>query len=471
MSAFKSILLYGLSVAIVKGVGLLMLPFTTAYVDIEQYGVLNLISSFIAIAGLILTFGLGETLYRYASHHSQAQQQQVFAWCFSLCCLGSVVFLLIGLLATKSIIGLFPLSVSQNQFFYTLVTLCFSALTTVPYAIWRFNGAAGRYFVFTVGCCLTHCCLSIILLMAGLGIDGVLIAGAISQVCWSGLLLWQFRSLLSLRVLRQKLVRWQYALSIMLASCISYFLQGSEQWIIAGAIGAEALATYFIAAQLGVAVLLVVEPYKMWWFAKRHRALRDENINNPLYSVLGTELCALSAMLLMLAMPLLLPLLLAANYLGALNWLGWLAVIAVIKSHSELLNLGCYVKLDGKAPIIINAISAVIVISLSLHLVQGYGLAGVIGAMVLTHVIRACLYLVVSQILLYQQYNYIRLCLLWGFLALSLYCYENNLVYWAALLACLYALSIVMTYRQQCLPLLTSVSARIGLGTRSVFHG
>lgn len=424
MSAVKSMLYYALSIAIIKGTSLLMLPITTSFVEVEQYGVLNLLSSFVTVMCLILTFGLGEALYRFSANQNKAQRKRVYSWCFTVSVIGCVCVVLISASMKNTLLSVLPLEVSTIQLVLVLITIGFSSLFTVPYAIWRLRNKAQYYFVFVVGVSLTQTVLTIVLLNLGYGIDAVLMAGALSNGMWGSFLLQHFRGLFSLRVFRFKPVRWQYSLSIMLASCTSFVLQGSEQWIIAGTLGATSLAMYFIALQLSMAVGFSVEPYKLWWCARRHNSVENPQINNALFSVLGVELTALSSLAVLGAIPFVLQYLLSSTYIGALEWLGWLCVIAVIKSQAELLNLGCYVKLDGKTPLFINLASAVCMLILCLWLVTKYGLLGVVIAAGVSHAVRAALYLLVSQYLLSQPYNYVRLLVTWMVLITALVAYQ-----------------------------------------------
>ncbi|GEA10940.1 oligosaccharide flippase family protein [Alteromonas sp. KUL49] len=447
MTALKSMAYYGISVAIIKGSSLIMLPITTSFVDIASYGVLNLLSSFVSIAGLILTLGLGESLYRFASDKRSKRPADVYKWCYTVSLVGCFSLVFIAYLFNDYLISLFPLEVETYQFNWVLTTLLCSALATVPYAMWRYQGQVQKYFAFAVGVSLVQTVITLVLLNMGMGIDAVLLSGALSNAFFTGILLLVHRRLFSLQVLQKSVVKWQYSLSIMLASCISFVLQGSEQWIIASKLGATSLASYFIAAQLGVAVSIAVEPYKLWWFARRHKSVDNPDINNPLFSVLGVELTLISALVMMAVMPLLLTYIMPEAYLGAIEWLGWLCVVAVIKTHAEMLNLGCYVKLGGKSPLVINAIAAVCMLCLSLNLVQPLGLLGIIISVALSHSVRAILFIVVSQKLLPQAYSRFRLLTVGTSLLAGFIAYQTASFGAVVAITCLYGVSVLVAYK------------------------
>jgi hypothetical protein len=225
-----------------------------------------------------------------------------------------------------------------------------------------------------------------------------------------------------------------------------YFLQGAEQWIIASHIGAKALANYFIAAQLGLAVSLAIEPFKMWWFARRHRAVSEPAINNSLYSVLGAELACLSALMIMLTMPFVLSYLVPASYLEAIDWLHWVCVICVLRQQSEFMNLGCYVKWDGKSPLLINIVSATAMIVTALLLVEIYGLKGILMAMLVANIIRTALFHFVSQFLLNQNYALSRVALMWIWLSLAFYAAETKFTSVLCLVTFVHCISLIFGY-------------------------
>ena len=67
MTATKSMLYYALAIIVLRGTSFVMLPIITSHVEVEQYGILNILSSFTAISSMVLTLGLGEAVYRFAS--------------------------------------------------------------------------------------------------------------------------------------------------------------------------------------------------------------------------------------------------------------------------------------------------------------------------------------------------------------------------------------------------------------------
>lgn len=471
MSATKSMLYYAFAIVVLRGASFVMLPIVTSHVEVEQYGILNILSSFTAIASMVLTLGLGEAVYRFASTGKERHQQRVFSWCFTVSVLGCGLFSLTLVIFADRFNSLFPLTVHEHQFRLVVVNLGFAAISTVPYAIWRMTGRAKHFAAYASIHTLIQSALTVLLLQYGFGIDANLIAGATSSVLCGSWLLWKFKSLVSFKYFARTSVRWQYALSMMLSAATMYFLQGAEQWVIAANVGAAALASYFIAAQLGLAVALMIEPFKMWWFARRHRSIQDPSINNPLFSVFGTELAGLAALVVMAGVPLLLPLLVPESYLTALIWLPWVCLITVLRQQSELMNLGCYVKWDGKAPLFINLCAATVMLSLALLLVDGFGLAGVLVAMLVANLIRTLLSLFISQYLMRQAYAMGRVILMWTWLLLAFALSDSGNSLWVFGLVAIHSSIITISYHSLWLPKVNELMQRKSSGSREVLNG
>ncbi len=453
-------LFYAIAIVMLRGTSFVMLPIVTAFVEAEQYGVLNLLSSFTSIAGVVLMFGLGEVVYRFASSVEESAQKRVFTWCFSVSVTGCTIAALSLWLLSDWLVPLFPLPVTTQQFCLIIINLGCASITTVPYAMWRLRGKAKRFCGVVVAHTFLQSALTIWLLHLGLGIDANLISGATASACCAAFLMWHYRDLLSIKSTFTVGQYWQYALSMMLSSSTMFFLQGIEQWIIAAHIGAVALASYFIAAQLGLAVSLSIEPFKMWWFARRHRSLSEPEINNPLFSVLGTELAGVAALFIMAVMPFMLVHLVPEEYLQALQWLPWICLITVLRQQSEFMNFGCFVKWRGSAPVAINCMSAAVMIVLALLWVEFWSLAGVLMAMVIANVVRVVLFLTISQYLLYQPYEFYRVLLMWVWLLLAFLASTHELFGLLVISILCHGISITLHYQHLLTPLIKKVTLR-----------
>ena len=88
MKQLAQIGLYSVAVFAAKAVSIVMLPIIARYLSPVEYGQLNLLVTFSVVVGLLLTMGVGDTLYRFINvsdnHQLSAPQRQQAASCFIL---------------------------------------------------------------------------------------------------------------------------------------------------------------------------------------------------------------------------------------------------------------------------------------------------------------------------------------------------------------------------------------------------
>lgn len=455
MTAMRHMAYYSAVLIGTKGLSLLMLPVVTGFVAIADYGVLNLLTNFASMAGILLSLGLAETLFRFASSRDQDANKNMLRFCFTVSCIGILLFGICLLISSHYLVENFPFEVKNYQIQLIITNLCFASLLTVPFAYWRLSNQTKKYCIFVLGQGVTQAALTLLFLYLGLGIDAVLISGALASTSFAVAGAWQFKDMFSINSMRLFKQVGQFALFVMLAAICLFFIQGAEQWIIASYLSATVLATYYISAQLSLLVSFSIEPFKQWWFARRYKAMDDRFINNPYFSVLGCELATLANLILLALVPLFLPYILSNDYLASLEWLHWVCLIATIKLHADFLNFGCYVKFNGKVPLIINAISAVCMICSALLWVQSNGLIGVLQALLTANILRTGLFVAVSQCLLFQEYNKTHLLCAWLFLGIGFYVTEHQSEYSQVLITALYSILLVILHRKQIRKMLT----------------
>ena len=64
--ALKQTAIFGASIALMKGISLLMLPFIANHLSTEDYGRLEVVSTLAIIGSILVGMGLENTLFRFA---------------------------------------------------------------------------------------------------------------------------------------------------------------------------------------------------------------------------------------------------------------------------------------------------------------------------------------------------------------------------------------------------------------------
>jgi O-antigen/teichoic acid export membrane protein len=134
--------------------------------------------------------------------------------------------------------------------------------------------------------------------------------------------------------------------------------------------------------------------------------------------------------------------LLPSAYSISADYLPILCVILVIKTFTELLNLGCYLETTAKYVPLINGLAAILALFLIAIGTQYFGIYGVFSALGTVHIIRFIMFYFTSQRLATIPYNLAILCA-----AFSMIIVQFILLYisiWCAL--CWFIWSVFIAY-------------------------
>ena len=146
-------ILYGFSLALMKGLSLIMLPFVAHTLSPDEFGRVEVLSSITIIASVIVGFGLEDSLYRFAGLARNVQRQRVMASAiFTLATLMSVISLLFLWLFVAQIQKHIPGNIPLEAIILGLCIVSFEAMIAVPLGWLRTN--VFHRFVGCGGCAL-----------------------------------------------------------------------------------------------------------------------------------------------------------------------------------------------------------------------------------------------------------------------------------------------------------------------------
>lgn len=416
MSGLKQVAYYGVAMLVLKGLGFLMLPIATRLLTQQEYGSLNFLVTISAVCSLLLSLGLPELLFR--QHYQDDNQKVAF---FRDCLVVSIgvcfVFLIVVLVFTQSITNLLPGDVDLTNLRLLAVNLFASSVLAIPYSYYRLVGNAKHYCYLAVVHGVFQTGLSIGLLFMGFGVTGVMLSGAISAslVLIAGL--WLLIPLIKMTLTQFK---WQiesrhllFLTSILISSLCLYGSNGAENWFIVALEGERTLAVYFVAAQFALMTSFTFEPIRMWWFAKRFDVLANEPNEYGYMALRSLNLGLILCAIMMVVVPVIFKVTLPASYYGNDMWLTGLILVVVLRHHSDIFNIACYKYRNGVWVTYINAISAVLVVSMFSWLIPIYKVDGVVSSLLLVQVVRCLAFILVSQRLEYVDYRFQSLFIVW----------------------------------------------------------
>ena len=408
-SLLKQTLIYGTSLAIMKGISLLMLPFIAQHIETREFGRLEIISSLAILGSILVGFGLEETLYRFAgSEQDPKKQKPLVATLYTLSMLiGGLFFLLIWLISPVVSRSL-PGAISTYEVQIVLAVLALEGCIAIPLGWLRMQDKAMQFFCLTTGRAIVQAGLTLILLTQNNHIRSVLeaslIAALLQAFVLSYLLIRQLGIGLKVPIFRSLL---GYSLPIMLSGFVTFALMGFDRWVLAQAVSIEHVGLYGVAFKFALASVLLLQPYSMWWSPKRFIILNgpDGLAKAAHYTQLGIGLVLIITLVVGLIAPGLITMLMPDNYHAASQYMLGLVIMMALKESAELVNIGCYHTNTTHAQLLINLVCAILGILLMFVLVDVMSVWGIIMALCIAQAGRVILFYRVSQKILPLPYR------------------------------------------------------------------
>lgn len=413
-SRYKNLLnqsaLYGLSIFLMKGISLIMLPIYTSYLMPNEYGRLEVLVVFANIVSIILGFGLVEALYRFVGLADGIEKKQRHAAeCLFVAGIIALISYAIFHFYAKDLLHFLPGDITENELYLLGVALSVGGLINIPLAWLRITERAGLFFIISMLKVILQVSLTLYWLINGWGITSILASGAVSSIIVAIILcviqLKETRISFSLKHIKNIVT---YAGPIFIGGAATFTLSGMDRWLLAEHFGATQIAAYAIAIKFALVPTLLIQPFTLWWFPKRFSVLKEQdgkNINAH-FAVLGAILSVLICGSLGLIGPLLIQYLTPPAYHGAITILPWLLLCTLLKMLADLLNLGCFVEKSTQLQMNINLGASGIGGLLLIILVPLFMIEGALAALIAANVIRMALFYYFSQQKIYLPYRF-----------------------------------------------------------------
>jgi O-antigen/teichoic acid export membrane protein len=339
-------LVYGLSTILGRLLGYLLQFYYAHHLRPGQNGVQSVVYSYIPIISIALYLGMDVAYMRNAASVKDAplaQRQRAFSMSFGMVlAVGGAITLLAALAAP----ALAPLTrLDAGSFRYMLAIVFSDALLAVPYAHLRMTNRALRYATLRLLFIGLSIALNVFLIgTLHWGVEAIFLANVVANLTVLALFLAEVA-----RMFRPGLLRgapwkalWKYALPIMPAMLAVMVVENGDRIVLNYLPEPVAHALYHMASKdvvgiysfnykLGVAMLLVVQMFRMAWTPFSLQHARDAAAPQ-LFSRVLTALMLVCGVV-FLGVTLLLPSLLQVpwiyHYVAPAYWLG-LSIVPVI---------------------------------------------------------------------------------------------------------------------------------------------
>ncbi|WP_193172626.1 lipopolysaccharide biosynthesis protein [Nisaea nitritireducens] len=392
--AVRSAAFYAVALVFGKGVSFLMLPLVTGHLSPAEYGVVELLASVADVAGIVFGLGLADVLFRFGREEGMPSTLLGFSLSVGLL-LG-----IAGQFAAPALVEMTPVPVALIDLRILSASLALTAAIQVPLAYLRYRDRPALFAVVSVGKAAVQASLVAVFLIAGGGVTAVLAGGLIADGLVAVILVGlQVREAgIGIRRKHAKLALG-YGMPLVASGMAGFCLGSFDRWVLAGHVSVEDLAFYGLAAKFGLIAALAMQPFEMWWFPRRFSLLETEEGRRQSADIVGigfvygvmvvSGVAALGPYVITWMTPL--------AYHPAAGLVPWLALIALLHTTSNLVNVGCYAGQTTVLPMCLNGLAAVVAVTGYILLIPPFGVMGTIAATLIAQSVRLVLFFVFSQ--------------------------------------------------------------------------
>jgi O-antigen/teichoic acid export membrane protein len=408
-------LFYALSVALARGLAIVMVPFVTAHLSTTEYGSIELMQSLADVATVVLGFGLVDALYRFIGDaRDEPARRRIAAAAFGL-------ILVLGAAAALALQGAGGLiqrflgpAIDPLALRLLLGSIALDGAIQVPLAWLRLTDRASFYLAMIGLRSLLQAALIVAALKAGWGVPGIMAAGLAAAALTALILAVEQARATGVRFdLQTTGILLRYGSPLVLAGLGGFVLGSFDRLLLSPVVPVAALAEYAIAAKVALIAPLLFQPFGLWWFPRRIVILGEPDGRERSARTVTFGLAYLTWIGLGVAIggPVLVTLMTPPAYHGAIRYVPWLVVAAVAQHAADLLNVGSFTGRGTSRPTAINLASAGVALAAYLLLIPHMGVMGAVIATVTAYVARLVLFLVDSQRLVPLSLPWTRLLL------------------------------------------------------------
>jgi O-antigen/teichoic acid export membrane protein len=386
---------YAASVALTKGVALITIPLLTGHLPPADFARLELVSTIVEIAGLGLSFCAADLMHRFVGAGGAQARANAAALTGALVVLALCAALLFGggALALRPMFGGV---IDADLLAVGLFAASISSLIEAPLAWLRCEGRARLFLIAAAVRAFAQTSLMAATLSHGHGAFGVMAGNAAVDACMAILLVGaQARATglrLDARILREALA---YGWPLLAGGLAMFALGNCDRFFLAAHLPPEALAHYALAGKLATIVALAMQPFGLWWNARRIAAYDapDGPARSAQAITWGFALLCCGLVGVALCAPPLVWLLLPQAYAPAGALIPLLAVSVALNECCALANVSVYRDGRTRAALAINAAAACVAFAGYAALTPAYGVAGALAATWLGHGLRLAAFL------------------------------------------------------------------------------
>jgi O-antigen/teichoic acid export membrane protein len=428
----KDTLIYGISTIVGRLLNFLFVPFFTNIFNPSEYGYIFIIYSYIAIFNIIYIYGLDSAYLKYAAFKDAADDKDNFSTPYISVFITSIFISSVIIFFSKDICSL----IEVPEKYFTLIILAsfilfFDSNANIPFLKLRLERKAKLFSLFKVLNIFINLIANFILIFYfKLGIEAILISNLIAAVVTLVLLIPTIVKNFRLRInylLLKKLLK--FGLPYLPAGLAVMFVQVIDVPILERLTDVETVGVYKANYKLGIFMMLFVGMFQYAWQPFFLNNSKEENIKEVFAKVL-TYFCLVSSVLLVLVSLFIEDVIKISfwgyHLIGQKYW-GGIPIIPIVllgylfNGMYVVFSAGIYIKEKSiYAPIVAGA-GAVVNVAANFLLIPTLNIIGAALATLLSYVVMALGYYLVTQKYYKIDYEYSKIVkIFFGILVVAL---------------------------------------------------
>ncbi|MBS1551863.1 MAG: oligosaccharide flippase family protein [Bacteroidetes bacterium] len=264
----KDTLIYGTNTIIGRFLGFFLVPFYTNKFLPEEYGIITIIYSYIAILNVFFSIGLESGYMKFASTREVGSEKQNFSTPYVIVLLNSFFLSLLIFLFSSELTTVFQINVKYSYLIkYSAVILFFDTIVLIPFACLRLKNKARSFAGIKITNIVLNVLLNVILIsFFGLGIEAVFISNLIASIVTFILLLPLLRKNFSFSVHKELLKELlKFSLPWIPAGIAANLVQIIDRPILKYLTDDKVVGVYTANYKLGIFMMLVVSMFEFAW--------------------------------------------------------------------------------------------------------------------------------------------------------------------------------------------------------------
>lgn len=279
--------LYTFSSILVKAIGFLLLPVYTLFLTPDDYGVVNLINSFIQVATFIVAFSLYSAVIRFYADYKDDKEKvkRFYGTVIIFVFISAIVFACLGLLFNELLISWFFIGISfYPVVLIALLTLIFVSLHTSHQNILQGMQQGRKLTIINLLLFMLQVCLNLFLIVTlKLGAVGVLLATLIVNIGYSFYIVYDLKNnnMVAFCIDRKILIdALKYSIPILPHNISTNIAGFASRVFINHSVSLASVGLYGIASQFGMLIDTVqasVNKAFAPWFYNMMNANKEES--------------------------------------------------------------------------------------------------------------------------------------------------------------------------------------------------